>query len=93
MIVLTPLEVYNSIFNITEENNKFELYKFPESKSCGASYEKVRDEIEKDFGISDITATDLQNDLLGPTNFEENKQQVRKRMKIEQLMKIFSNLY
>ena len=29
MIGLTDLEVYNSIFNITEENNKFELYKFP----------------------------------------------------------------
>ena len=26
MIGLTSLEVYNSFFNITEENNKFELY-------------------------------------------------------------------
>ena len=26
MIGLIDLEVYNSIFNITEENNKFELY-------------------------------------------------------------------
>ena len=26
MIGLTSLEVYNRIFNITEENNKFELY-------------------------------------------------------------------
>ena len=33
MIGLTDLEVYNSIFNITEENNKFELYKFPDEKS------------------------------------------------------------
>ena len=32
MISLTDLEVYNSIFNITEENKKFELYKFPEEK-------------------------------------------------------------
>ena len=32
MIGLTDLEVYNSIFNITEENNKFELYKFPDEK-------------------------------------------------------------
>ena len=30
MIGLVDLEVYNSIFNITEENNKFELYIFPE---------------------------------------------------------------
>ena len=32
MIGLTDLEVYNSIFNITEENNKFELYIFPDKK-------------------------------------------------------------
>ena len=30
MIGLVGLEVYNSTFNITEENNKSELYKFPE---------------------------------------------------------------
>ena len=34
MIGLTDLEVYNSIFNITEENNKFELYKFPDEIGC-----------------------------------------------------------
>ena len=30
MIGLTGLEVHNSIFNITEENNKFKLFKFPD---------------------------------------------------------------
>ena len=35
MIGLTSLEVYNSIFNITEENNKCKLYKFPYEKSVG----------------------------------------------------------
>ena len=58
MIGLTSLEVYNRFFNITEENNKSELYKFPESKIGGVSYEKVRDEIERDWDISDFTATD-----------------------------------
>ena len=48
MIGLTDLEVYNSIFNITEENTKFELYKFRDEKTGGITYEKVRDEIEKD---------------------------------------------
>ena len=48
MISLTGLEAYNSIFYITEENNKFELYKYPDGKSVGVSYEKVRDETEKD---------------------------------------------
>ena len=59
MIGLVDLEVYNSIFNITEENNKLELYKFPDEKSGGVSYIKVRDEIEKDLDIEDITAADL----------------------------------
>ena len=45
MIGLTDLEVYNSIYNITEENNKFKLYKFPDAKVGGVTYEKVRDEI------------------------------------------------
>ena len=41
MIGLVDLEVFNSILNITEENNKFELYKFPDEKAGGISYEKV----------------------------------------------------
>ena len=37
MIGLTSLEVYNSTFNITEENNKIGLYKFPDGKSVSVS--------------------------------------------------------
>ena len=81
LIGLTDLEVYNSIFNITEENNKFELYKFPDEKAGGFSYTKVRDEIEKDLDIEDFTAIDLQDDIIGPINIEEYKEQVTKRMK------------
>ena len=51
---LTDLEVYNSVFNITEENNEFELYKFPDEKAGGISYIKVRDEIEKDLRLIQI---------------------------------------
>ena len=40
MIGLTNLEVYNSIFNITEENNKFEHYKFRDEKAGGITYIK-----------------------------------------------------
>ena len=47
MIGLVGLGLYNSIFNITEENNKFELYKFPVEKAGGISYIKIRDEIEE----------------------------------------------
>ena len=57
MIGLTSLEVYNSFFNKTEHNIKSELYKFPNSKSGGISYGKVRYDLEKDLEISDITAT------------------------------------
>ena len=78
MIGLTDLEVYNSIFNITEENNKFELYKFPDEKAGGVTYEKVKDEIEKDLDIEDITAEDLQDDIIGPIIIEEYKEQVTK---------------
>ena len=37
MTGLGDLEVYNSIFNITEENNKFELFKFPDEEDGGVS--------------------------------------------------------
>ena len=90
MIGLVDLEVYNSIFNITEENNKFEFYKFPDEKVGGITYEKVRDEIEKDLDISDKTATDLQDDIIAPIIIEEYKEQATKRMKNEQYMNILA---
>ena len=86
MIGLTDLEVYNSIFNITEENNKFQIYKFPDEKAGVITYEKVRDEIEKDLNTEDITAADLQDDIIALIIFEEYKRQVTKRMKDEQYM-------
>ena len=73
MLGLRDLEVYNSIFNITEENNKLEHYKFPDEKTSGVSYEKIRAEIEKNLDISDITAIDLQDDIIGPIIIEECK--------------------
>ena len=85
MIGLTDLEVYNSIFNITEENNKF-----PDEKAGGVTYEKVRDEVEKDLDIEDITAEDLQDDIIGPIIIEEYREQVTQRMKDEQYMNILA---
>ena len=90
MIGLADLEVYNSISNITEQNNRLELYKFPEEKAGGVSDKKVGDEIEKDLDISDITATDLQHDIIGPIIIEEYKEQVTKRTKDEQYMSILA---
>ena len=80
MWALIDLEVYNPIFNITEENNKFKLYKFPVDKIGGISYEKVKDEIEKDLNTSDITATDLQDAIIAPIIIEEYKKHVTERM-------------
>ena len=90
MIGLVDLEVYNSIFNITEENNNFQLYKFPYEESGGISYTKVRDEIERDLDISDITAADLQDDIIAPIIIEEYKKQVTKRMEDGGFMKILA---
>ena len=87
-IGLTDLEVYNSIFNITEENKKFELYKFPNEEAGGISYTKVRNEIEKDMDISDITAVDLQDDIIGPNIIEEYRELVTKRMEDDGYMNI-----
>ena len=80
MIELTDLEVYNSVFNITEANNKVELYIFPDEKAGGISYTKVRDEIERDLDISDITVVDLQDDVKAPINIEDYREQVTKGM-------------
>ena len=90
MIGLTDLEVYNSIFNITEENNKFKLYKFPDEKAGGISYTKVRDEIEKDLDIEDITAADLQDDIIAPIIIKEYNEQVTKRMNDDGYMNILA---
>ena len=90
MLGLVNLEVYNSVFNITEEHNKFEIYKFLDEKSGGVSYEKVRDEIEKDLEITKITATDLQDDIIGPYIIEEHRNQVTKRTKDDKFKRILA---
>ena len=52
--------------------------------------QKVRDKIEKDLDIEDITAADLQDDLIVPIIIEEYKKQVTKRMKDDKYMFILS---
>ena len=89
MIGLADLEVYNSIFNTTEQNNNFELYKFLDEKGGGVSYEKVRYEIKRDLDVSDITAAELQDDIMAPINIEEYREQVTKRKKDVGLRNIY----
>ena len=80
MVKMTDLEVYKSFFNITEENNKLEFNKFHDEKAGGVSNEKVRDKIEGDLDILDITDAILQDKIIGPIIIEEYREQVTKRM-------------
>ena len=76
MIGQKNLKIYNSFFKKTEKKNKIELYEFPDSKSVGVSYEKVRDETRRDFEATDNTASDIQDEILGPFVIEGYREQV-----------------
>ena len=84
MLGLSDLEVYNSIFfkKKTKHNNEFELSKFPDENSGGITYEKVRNEIERDLDISDFAAVDLQDVITGPIIIKEYRKQVTKKWKM-----------
>ena len=62
-IGLARLEVFNFIFNITEQNNNVELHKdnFDES-----SFATLKDAVEEIVNDSDIPPKDLKNDTRGP---------------------------
>ena len=59
MIGLVDLEVYNSIINITEENNKFEIYRDTPTKF---QFLDLKDELEEILGIPHITREHLLDD-------------------------------
>ena len=67
MIGLMDLELYTSIFNITEENNKFELYTDSFNEF---SFEELIDELEKIFNISKSTSEHLQGYIITPRVFQ-----------------------
>ena len=62
MIGLTDLEVYNSIFNITEENNNFDIYRDSSNKF---GFIELKDELEEILNISHISKEHLQDEVLG----------------------------
>ena len=68
MLGLVNLEVYNSIFNITEENNKFEIYG---DMSDNFGFLQLKDEIEEILDISHITDDHLNDEILGPRIIDE----------------------
>ena len=59
MLGLVNLEVYNSIFNITEENNKFEIYRDTATKF---QFLDLKDELEEIPNIPHITREHLLDD-------------------------------
>ena len=67
MLGLIDLEAYNSIFNITKENNKFELYTdtFDEF-----SFLELKDELEEFRNIPNITDSHLEYETLAPRIIE-----------------------
>ena len=68
MVGLLNLEVYNSIFNITEENNKIELYRDMSDKF---GFLELKDELEEILNIPHITNEHLQDDEIGPRIIDE----------------------
>ena len=57
--------MYNSIFNITQENNKFELY--------FENIQKSKDLIEKNPGVSNIENDDLLDEEIRYIIIEDNR--------------------
>ena len=68
MLGLVDLEVYFSIFNITETNNKFELYRDTSDKF---GFLELKDELEEILNISHITNKHLNDEIIGPRIIDE----------------------
>ena len=68
MIGLRDLEVYNSIFNITEQNNKFEIYRNTSNKF---GFLELKDELEEILNSPPISPEHLQDEILGPRFIDE----------------------
>ena len=68
MIGLTDLEVYNSIFNITERNNEFEIYRDASTK---LGFLELKVELREILNIPHITPDHLQDDEIGPRIIDE----------------------
>ena len=83
MIGLVDLEVYKSIFNTTEENNKFEIYR-DTSENFGLL--EIKDELEEILNISHITDKHLDDEVLGQRIIDEYIKLSRERMNTDGYM-------
>ena len=68
MLGLIDLEVYNSVFNITEKNNKFDIYRDSSNKF---GFIELKDELEEILIISHITPEHLLDEIIGPHIIDE----------------------
>ena len=64
MTGLTNLEVYKSIFDITEENNKFEFYTQPLDSEF--LFTDLKDKVAEALGLSDFSMEDLEPETHRP---------------------------
>ena len=83
VIGIVSLEVYNSIFNITEKNNKFEIYR-DTSRKFG--FIELKDDLEEILNISHITNEHLNNEVLGPRIIDKYYKLSRERMNTDGYM-------
>ena len=83
MIGLVNLEVYISIFNMTEKNNKFELYR---DMSAKFGFLELKDELEEILNISHITNEHLDDEVLGQRIIDEYIKLSRERMNTDGYM-------
>ena len=68
MLGLVNLEVYNSTFNITEQNNKFEIYRDMSNKF---GFLQLKDKLDEILNIPHITDDHLNDEILGPRIIDE----------------------
>ena len=68
MLGLTDLEVYNSFFSITEENNKFEIYRDSSNKF---GFLELKDELAEILNILHVLIKHLDDEVLGPRTIDE----------------------
>ena len=68
MLGLTSLEVYNSIFNKTGKNSKFDLYTDPLESEF--SFTELKTKVAEMLGLSDISLEDLEHEKYRPDTFK-----------------------
>ena len=83
MLGLVNLEVYNSIFNISEKNNKFELYR---DMSAKFGFSELKVELEEILYISHITDDHFNDEVLGQRIIDEYIKLSRERMNTDGYM-------